>query len=55
MNRLLTKQKEKGEIEEFSVDLPSKTVIVTAEKQLEDVVSILEKSGKKVAHTKTHN
>jgi len=55
MNRLLTKQKEKGEIEEFSVDLATKTVSVTSTKELPDVVTILEKSGKKVAHTNTHD
>jgi len=53
INKLLTRQKEKGEVSDFAVDLPTKTVSVSTAKELPDVIAILEKSGKKVAHLNT--
>jgi len=53
LNKLLGRQRDKGEVSDFTVDLPTKTVSVTTTKELQEVVAMLEKAGKKVSHLKT--
>jgi len=53
MNKILSRQRDKGEVDDFTVDLPTKTVNVTTTKELQEVVAMLEKAGKKVSHLKT--
>jgi hypothetical protein len=44
---------EKGEINDFQVDLNAKSVSVVSTKPLEDVQAIVEKSGKKTTFVKS--
>jgi len=53
LNKLLGRQRDKGEVSDFTVDLPTKTVSVTTIKELQEVVAMLEKAGKKVSHLST--
>jgi copper chaperone CopZ len=51
---LFVHKTEKGEVTDYNVDLSSKNVSVTTAKELAEVVAILEKSGKRVEHLRTH-
>jgi len=53
INRILTRQKEKGAVTEYDIDLPGKTVSVISTLTMGEVQDILAKSGKTVKHLET--
>jgi len=53
VKRILTKQQEKGAVNDYEIDLPGKTVSVTSTLTMNEVQDILAKSGKTVKHLET--
>ncbi|XP_021954602.1 copper transport protein ATOX1 [Folsomia candida] len=53
ITKLLNKQKEKGEIGDFEVNLAEQQVFVNSVKDSEEITEMLKKSGKQVTHKKT--